>query len=139
VTSWAQTAIDRRRFVLMLTENERKVTLRSRGLMSANTGIRAPGGGLGYARRSTTECLAPQPWHTFRPKPLESAAIVSPSFAEAGADRIIVRAEATRYLDGTLGAIGALGTEAGVALNPATPESAAKYALDRIDLNWSWR
>jgi ribulose-phosphate 3-epimerase len=56
------------------------------------------------------------------------------SFAAAGADRIIVHAEATRHLDRTLQAIGVLGKKAGVALNPATPESALDYVLDRIDL-----
>ena len=56
------------------------------------------------------------------------------AFAKAGADRIIVHAEATRHLDRTLQAIGALGKSAGVALNPGTPESAAAYVLDRVDL-----
>ena len=56
------------------------------------------------------------------------------AFAAAGADRIIVHAEATRHLDRTLQAIGALGKKAGVSLNPATPETAITYVLDRIDL-----
>ncbi|PPQ28140.1 ribulose-phosphate 3-epimerase [Rhodopila globiformis] len=56
------------------------------------------------------------------------------AFAAAGADRIIVHAEATTHLDRTLQAIGALGKKAGVALNPATPESVVEYVLDRIDL-----
>lgn len=55
-------------------------------------------------------------------------------FANAGADRIIVHAEATRHLDRTLQAIEGLGKKAGVALNPATPESVIAYVLDRIDL-----
>ena len=56
------------------------------------------------------------------------------AFAKAGADRLIVHAEATRHLDRTLQAIGGLGKQAGVALNPATPEDAVQYVLDRIDL-----
>ena len=55
-------------------------------------------------------------------------------FAAAGADRIIVHAEATPHLDRTLQAIGALGKAAGVALNPATPASAVEYVLDKVDL-----
>ncbi len=56
------------------------------------------------------------------------------AFAKAGADRITVHAEAGVHLERTLAAIGALGKAAGVALNPATPESAIAYVLDRIDL-----
>jgi ribulose-phosphate 3-epimerase len=56
------------------------------------------------------------------------------AFAKAGADRIIVHAEATTHLDRTVQAIRALGKEAGVALNPATPESAIEYVLGEIDL-----
>jgi ribulose-phosphate 3-epimerase len=56
------------------------------------------------------------------------------AFAAAGADRIIVHAEATTHLDRTLQAIGALGKAAGVSLNPATSESAVEHVLDRVDL-----
>lgn len=56
------------------------------------------------------------------------------AFAGAGADRLTVHAEATTHLDRTLQAVGALGKRAGVALNPATPEDAVAYVLDRIDL-----
>ena len=56
------------------------------------------------------------------------------AFAKAGADRITVHAEATRHLDRSLQEIRALGKKAGVALNPATPESAIEYVLDRLDL-----
>ena len=56
------------------------------------------------------------------------------AFAAAGADRITVHAEATRHLDRTLQAIGAIGKKAGVALNPATPETVVEYVLDRVDL-----
>jgi ribulose-phosphate 3-epimerase len=56
------------------------------------------------------------------------------AFAKAGADRIIVHAEATTHLDRTLQAIANLGKLAGVSLNPATPENVVEYVLDRIDL-----
>ena len=56
------------------------------------------------------------------------------AFARAGADRIIVHAEATTHLDRTLQAIAGLGKRAGVSLNPATPENVVEYVLDRIDL-----
>jgi ribulose-phosphate 3-epimerase len=56
------------------------------------------------------------------------------AFAEAGADIITVHAEATRHLDRSLQAIRNLGKRAGVSLNPATPESAIEYVLDRLDL-----
>ncbi len=56
------------------------------------------------------------------------------AFAAAGADRIIVHAEATKHLDRTLQLIAALGKRAGVSLNPHTPEQTVAYVLDRIDL-----
>jgi ribulose-phosphate 3-epimerase len=56
------------------------------------------------------------------------------AFAKAGADRITVHAEAGRHLDRSLQTIRDLGKLAGVALNPATPESAIQYVLDRLDL-----
>jgi len=56
------------------------------------------------------------------------------AFAKAGADRVTIHAEATKHLDRSLQEIRALGKKAGVALNPATPESAIEYVLDRLDL-----
>jgi ribulose-phosphate 3-epimerase len=56
------------------------------------------------------------------------------AFAEAGADVITVQVEAVRHLDRTLDAIRRLGKQAGAALNPATPETAIEYVLDRLDL-----
>ena len=56
------------------------------------------------------------------------------AFAKAGADGITIHAEATRHLDRSLQAIRNLGKKAGVAINPATPESAIQYELDRLDL-----
>lgn len=56
------------------------------------------------------------------------------AFAKAGADIITVHAEAGAHLDRSLAAIRALGKKAGVALTPATPESAIEYVLDKLDL-----
>ncbi|WP_427024375.1 ribulose-phosphate 3-epimerase [Aureimonas ureilytica] len=56
------------------------------------------------------------------------------AFAKAGCDGITVHAEATRHLDRSLQAIRGLGCKAGVAINPATPETAIQYVLDRVDL-----
>jgi ribulose-phosphate 3-epimerase len=56
------------------------------------------------------------------------------AFAKAGADRITVHAEAGPHLDRSLQTIRALGKKAGVAINPATPESALEYVIDRLDL-----
>ena len=56
------------------------------------------------------------------------------AFAKAGCDIITVHAEATTHLDRSLQAIRALGKKAGVSLNPATPESAIEYVLNRLDL-----
>ncbi len=56
------------------------------------------------------------------------------AFAKAGSDYVTVHAEATKHLDRSLQVIRALGKKAGVSLNPATPESAIEYVLDRLDL-----
>ncbi|PSM19442.1 ribulose-phosphate 3-epimerase [Nitratireductor sp. StC3] len=56
------------------------------------------------------------------------------AFAEAGCDIITVHAEAGPHLDRSLQAIKALGKNAGVSLNPSTPESVIEYVLDRLDL-----
>jgi ribulose-phosphate 3-epimerase len=56
------------------------------------------------------------------------------AFAKAGADRMTVHAEAGPHLDRSLQTIRALGKKAGVAINPATPESAIQDELDRLDL-----
>jgi ribulose-phosphate 3-epimerase len=56
------------------------------------------------------------------------------AFAAAGADHIIVHAEAGPHLHRSLQAIRALGKKAGVSLNPATSESAVGYVLDLVDL-----
>jgi ribulose-phosphate 3-epimerase len=65
---------------------------------------------------------------------IETPDLYLEAFAEAGADRITVHAEAVRHLNRTLAAIRALGLKAGVALNPATSEEAVRYSLDAADL-----
>jgi ribulose-phosphate 3-epimerase len=76
---------------------------------------------------------------TLTDKPFDCHLMIEPcdpfleAFAHAGADRITVHAEATRHLDRSLQEIRALGKKAGVAINPATPESAIEYVLDRLD------
>lgn len=55
-------------------------------------------------------------------------------FADAGADRITVHAEACTHLHRVIGQIKELGLPAGVALNPATPLAAVEYVLDDVDL-----
>ncbi len=72
-------------------------------------------------------------------KPFDCHLMIEPcdpyleAFAKAGADRITVHAEATRHLDRSLHEIRTLGKKAGVAINPATPEFAIEYVLDRLD------
>ncbi len=56
------------------------------------------------------------------------------AFALAGADVMTVHAEAGPHLHRSLQHIRALGKKAGVAINPATPESALEYVLDLADL-----
>jgi ribulose-phosphate 3-epimerase len=87
--------------------------------------------------------FGPQVVRAIRPcsrKCFDTHLMVSPvdpyleAFANAGADRIVVHAEATAHLDRTLQAIRGLGKLAGVSLNPATPAGAVEHVLDRIDL-----
>jgi ribulose-phosphate 3-epimerase len=56
------------------------------------------------------------------------------AFAKSGSDIITVHAEAGPHLHRSLQAIRNLGKKAGVAINPATPESAIEYVLDNVDL-----
>lgn len=57
-----------------------------------------------------------------------------PEFAEAGADIIVVHAEADRHLHRTVQLIKSLGKKAGVSLNPATSLSALDMILPDLDL-----
>ena len=55
-------------------------------------------------------------------------------FRDAGANMLVVHAEATIHLQRTVSEIRRLGMQAGVALNPATPLSAVEYVLDDVDM-----
>ena len=57
-----------------------------------------------------------------------------PDFAAAGADIIVVHAEACWHLHRTVQLIKSLGKRAGVSLNPATPLSSLEYVLGELDL-----
>lgn len=57
-----------------------------------------------------------------------------PDFAAAGADIIVVHAEACWHLHRTVQLIKSLGKRAGVSLNPATPLNALEYVLGELDL-----
>ncbi len=57
-----------------------------------------------------------------------------PAFAEAGADLVVVHAEAALHLHRTVQLIKSLGRKAGVALNPATPLDCLEYVLEELDL-----
>ena len=73
-------------------------------------------------------------------KPLDCHLMIAPAdpyleaFAKAGADTITIHPEAGPHLDRSLSVIRSLGKRAGVALNPATPESTLEYVLDKVDL-----
>jgi ribulose-phosphate 3-epimerase len=56
------------------------------------------------------------------------------AFRDAGADMLIVHAEATVHLQRVLAEIRRLGMQAGVALKPASPLSMLEYVLDDIDM-----
>lgn len=55
-------------------------------------------------------------------------------FANAGADMIVVHAEACTHLHRTIQSIHATGKKAGVALNPATSLSVVDYILPELDM-----
>lgn len=57
-----------------------------------------------------------------------------PDFAAAGADIIVVHAEACWHLHRTVQLIKSLGKRAGVSLNPATPLNGLEYVLGELDL-----
>ena len=57
-----------------------------------------------------------------------------PEFAKAGADIIVIHAEATVHLHRALQLIKSFGKKAGVALNPATSLSTLEYVLGDLDL-----
>ena len=55
-------------------------------------------------------------------------------FRNAGADLISVHAEAVDHLDRSVQVIKQTGAQAGVALNPHTPDSVLDYVLEELDL-----
>jgi ribulose-phosphate 3-epimerase len=55
------------------------------------------------------------------------------AFVEAGASMLSVHAEVLPHLHRTLGAIKALGAEAGVVLNPSTPVTALEEVANDLD------
>jgi len=57
-----------------------------------------------------------------------------PDFAAAGADIIVVHAEASVHLHRSIQLIKSLGRKAGVSLNPATPLNLLEYVLADLDL-----
>jgi len=57
-----------------------------------------------------------------------------PDFAAAGADIIVVHAEACWHLHRTIQLIKSLGKKAGVSLNPATPLHQLDHVIDELDL-----
>lgn len=57
-----------------------------------------------------------------------------PAFAKAGADIIVVHAEATKHLHRTVQLIKSLGKRAGVSLNPGTSLAALDMILPELDL-----
>ena len=67
--------------------------------------------------------------HLMIDRPEQQAA----EFAEAGSNLVTVHAEATYHLNRVLHQIKEAGAKAGVALNPATPISAAEWVLDDVD------
>ena len=73
-------------------------------------------------------------------KPFDVHLMVTPAdalveaFAEAGADILSVHPESGPHLHRTLMRIRALGKQAGVVLNPATPLAALDHVMDLIDL-----
>ncbi len=73
-------------------------------------------------------------------KPFDVHLMISPvdlylvEFAEAGADIITVHPEAGPHIHRTVQAIKALGKQAGISLNPATPAKMLDYLIEDIDL-----
>ena len=73
-------------------------------------------------------------------KPFDVHLMISPvdpyleAFAAAGADIITVHPEAGPHTHRTVQAIKALGKQAGISLNPATPAKMLDYLIDEIDL-----
>lgn len=73
-------------------------------------------------------------------KPFDVHLMISPlgsaieGFASAGADTLIIHAEAEPHLDRALDSIRRLGKRAGLALNPGTSPAQVEFLLDRLDV-----
>lgn len=73
-------------------------------------------------------------------KPFDVHLMIAPAdpyleaFAEAGADTILIHAEAGPHLHRSLQTIRALGKGPGVAINPGTPVEAVAHVLDLVDV-----
>jgi ribulose-phosphate 3-epimerase len=65
---------------------------------------------------------------------IENPDLFIPEFARAGADIIVVHAEATHHLHRTVQLIKSFGKRAGVSLNPATPLHVLDYVMEELDL-----
>jgi ribulose-phosphate 3-epimerase len=65
---------------------------------------------------------------------IEQPDLYIPDFARAGADIIVVHAEATHHLHRTVQLIKSFGKKAGVSLNPATTLHSLDYILEDLDL-----
>jgi ribulose-phosphate 3-epimerase len=65
---------------------------------------------------------------------IENPDALIPEFAAAGADIIVVHAEAVHHLHRTIQLIKSMEKKAGVSLNPATPLGVLEYVLDDLDL-----
>ena len=65
---------------------------------------------------------------------IENPSRYIPDFAKAGADLIVVHAEAEKHLHRTVQLIKSLGKKAGVSLNPATPLCTLDMILPDLDL-----
>jgi ribulose-phosphate 3-epimerase len=64
---------------------------------------------------------------------VERPATALPIFAAVGAQRLILHAEATPQLHRDMATAARLGTEVGVALNPATSLHAVEHVIDELD------
>ncbi|MSO20861.1 MAG: ribulose-phosphate 3-epimerase [Acidobacteria bacterium] len=65
---------------------------------------------------------------------IENPDLYIPEFIAAGADVVTVHQEASRHLDRTISLMRASGTEAGVAINPATPVETLSEILHLVDM-----
>lgn len=65
---------------------------------------------------------------------IENPDLYVPEFAKAGADIIVIHAEASNHLHRSVQLIKSLGKKAGVSLNPATPLHVLDYVIQDLDL-----